>query len=240
MDGSLGSRTALMLDGSGVECTSSEQLAGIIRDGARAGWAVAVHAIGDKANRDALDAFEATAEEWRPKGLGQRIEHAQHLHPDDVRRFGALGIACSVQFSHAPSDRDLAERFVSDGLEGTYAFRTLWQSGALVVNGSGAPIEELDPLLGIRAGVQRTLDDRPSWRPEQALTVQQALEASTVNSAWLCGEETERGRLIPGQVADIVVLDRDPVTCRSDELADVRVVATMVAGRWVQGAGFWR
>jgi predicted amidohydrolase YtcJ len=235
MDGSLNSGTAHMLDGSGIEVTSGEELEEIIRDASRSGWQLAVHAIGDRANRDALDAFEATRGEWQPRGLRQRIEHAQHVHPDDIPRFGALGIACSVQFSHATTDRDAAEALVPHRLDGTYAFRSLLDSGALLANGSDAPVDVLDPLLGICAGVLRTVDDRPGWRVEQALTVQQALEASTVNPAWLCGEEGRRGRLVPGQLADLVVLDRDPVTCPPEELRALRVVATMVGGRWVFG-----
>ena len=189
MDGTLGSQTAWMLDGSGVVITSGEELAEIIRAGARAGWPVGVHAIGDRANREALDAFESTREVWAPLGLRQRIEHAQCLSPEDVGRFAALGVACSVQFSHAPSDRDLAERFWAGRTEGAYAFRSLWDSGALVANGSDAPVEELDPLAGIRAGVLRTIDDRPAWGPEQCMTVEQALRATTVNPAWLAGDE---------------------------------------------------
>ena len=111
MDGTLGSQTARMLDGTGVQITSKEQLAEIIRRGAQAGLPVAVHAIGDLANREALDAFEETRAEWQPLGLRHRIEHAQVLAPEDLPRFAELGIAASVQFSHAPSDRDLADRF---------------------------------------------------------------------------------------------------------------------------------
>jgi predicted amidohydrolase YtcJ len=239
MDGTLGSQTAWMLDGSGVVITSGDELAELIRAGARAGWPLAVHAIGDQANRAALDAFEATRGDWEPLGLRHRIEHAQCLGPEDVGRFAALGIACSVQLAHAPSDRDLAERYWGDRLEGTYAFRSLWDSGALVVNGSDAPVEELDPLAGIRAGVRRTIDDRPPWRPEEALTIEQALLASTVNGAWLAGDERRRGRLLPGFLADLVVLTRDPVTCPVDELESVEVVATMVGGRWVHNPPPW-
>jgi predicted amidohydrolase YtcJ len=235
MDGSLNSGTALMLDGSGVATVSREQLEEIVRNASPAGWPLAVHAIGDRANRDTLDAFEATRAEWEPRGLRQRIEHAQHLHPDDIPRFGRLGIAASVQFCHATTDRDVADRLVPHLLEGTYAFRSLWDAGALVANGSDAPVDVLDPLLGIRAAVLRTLDGRPPWLPEQRLTTQQALEASTVNAAWLCGDEARRGRLVAGHLADLVVLDRDPVACPPEELADVQVVATMVGGRWVFG-----
>jgi predicted amidohydrolase YtcJ len=239
MDGTLGSQTARMLDGSGVEITSREQFAEIIRAAARAGFPVAVHAIGDLANRDALDAFEETRSEWQPLGLRQRIEHAQLLVPDDLGRFAELGVAASVQFSHAPSDRDLADRFWAGKTEGAYAFRSLWDSGALVANGSDAPIEELDPLAGITAGVLRTLDERPAWHPEQAVTVDQALQASTVNPAWLVGDEHRRGKLIPGHYADLVVLDRDPVDCSLDELPEVRVVATMLGGSWIHNPPPW-
>ena len=233
MDGTLGSQTALMLDGSGVEITSREELEGIIRQAAQAGWPVAVHAIGDRANRNALDAFAATRDVWQPLGLRHRIEHAQCLDPADIPRFAELGVACSIQLSHAASDRDLAERFWGDRLQGSYAFRSLWDSGAVVVNGSDAPVEELDPLAGIRAGVLRTIDERPGWRIDEALTVEQAIIASTVTPAWLAGDERRRGRLLPGFLADLVVLSRDPFTCPPDELESVEIVATMVGGRWV-------
>jgi predicted amidohydrolase YtcJ len=239
MDGTLGSQTAWMLDGSGVIITSGEELAEVIREGARLGWPVGVHAIGDRANREALDAFEATRDVWAPLGLRHRIEHAQCLAPDDVGRFASLGVACSVQFSHAPSDRDLAERFWPEQVDGSYAFRSLWDSGALVANGSDAPVEELDPLAGILAGVRRTIDDRPSWHPEQSLTVEQALLATIVNPAWLSGDERRRGRLLPGTLADLVVLSRDPLACPVDELETVELVATMVGGRWVHDPPPW-
>jgi predicted amidohydrolase YtcJ len=239
MDGTLGSQTARMLDGSGVEITSREDFAEIIRRAARAGFPVAVHAIGDRANRDALDAFEETRSEWQPLGLRQRIEHAQLLAPEDLGRFAALGVAASVQFSHAPSDRDIADRFWAGKTDGAYAFRSLWDSGALVANGSDAPIEELDPLAGICAGVLRTLDERQGWHPEQAVTVEQALQASTINPAWLARDERRRGKLIPGHYSDLVVLDRDPVAVPPEELPEVTVVATMLGGAWVHNPPPW-
>ena len=144
-----------------------------------------------------------------------------------------------MQFSHAPSDRDLAERFWDGNLEGAYAYRSLLDTGAVVANGSDAPIEELDPLMGIRAGVTRTLDEREPWRPQQAVSVEEALHATTVAPAWLAGDERRRGSLVPGRLADLVVLDRDPVTCPPEELAEVRVTATMLAGRWVYNQPPW-
>ncbi len=234
MDGTLGSGTALLLDGTGVRITGSEELAETVLAGAAAGFPVAVHAIGDGANREALDAFERTREVWAPLGLRQRVEHAQLVAAEDLPRFAALGVACSVQFSHAPSDRDLADRLWAGRTEGAYAYRSLLESGAVVANGSDAPIEELDPLAGVRAGVRRTSDDRPAWHPEQALTVQQAFEATTLAPAWLSGDERVLGKLLPGYGADLVVLDRDPW-----QDLDAEVVSTMVAGRWVYNPPPW-
>ncbi len=239
MDGTLGSQTARMLDGSGVEITSREQLEELIRAGARAGFPLAVHAIGDLANREALDAFEATRDDWQPRGLRPRIEHAQLLSAEDMPRFAELGVAASVQFSHAPSDRDVADRFWGERTAGAYAYRSLLDAGAVVANGSDAPIEELDPLAGIRAGVLRTLDERPPWHPEQALTVEEALRATCLAPAWLAGDERRRGKLLPGFHADLVVLDRDPLDCGPEELAEVRVVATMVGGAWTHNPPPW-
>ena len=107
------------------------------------------------------------------------------------------------------------------------------------MNGSDAPIEELDPLAGIRAGVLRTLDERDAWRPEQALTVEEALTATTVAPAWLAGDERRRGKLVPGFLADLVVLDRDPLACAPEELAEVSVVATMLGGVWTHNPPPW-
>jgi hypothetical protein len=239
MDGSLGSRTARRLDGSGVSISSREDLEDLIRDASELGWNLAVHAIGDRANRDALDAFAATRDVWHPAGMRPRIEHAQLIDPADLPRFAEIGVAASVQFSHAASDRDMVDSVWVDVAGQAYPFRSLVDNGTLLANGSDAPIEELDPLLGIRTAVTRTLDDRPPWHPEQALTVQEALEATTSNPAWLSGDEHSRGRLLPGMFADLVVLNRDPVACPTDELGELRVVATMVGGEWVYGGPPW-
>jgi predicted amidohydrolase YtcJ len=231
MDGTLGSQTARLLDGSGVQITSRAELVEIIRAGARAGLPVAVHAIGDLANRDALDAFDQTREEWQPLGLRPRIEHAQLLSWDDVPRFAELGVAASVQFSHAPSDAEIAERFWAGMTDRAYAYRSLWDAGTLLANGSDAPIEELDPWAGVIAAVSR------AWHPEQQLTLDEALLATTVNPAWLARDEHRRGKLLPGYLADLVVLDRDPYEV--DDLVDVNVVATMLGGRWTSNAPPW-
>jgi predicted amidohydrolase YtcJ len=239
MDGTLGSQTARMLDGSGVEITGREELAELIVRSAGRGFPLAVHAIGDRANRDALDAFESTQHAWRARKLRPRIEHAQLLAPEDVSRFAALGVAASVQFSHAPSDRDLADRYWAGETDRAYAYRSLWDSGAVLANGSDAPIEELDPWAGICAGVLRTIDDRPAWHPEQRLTLHEALHATCVTPAWLAGDERRRGKLLPGYAADLVVLDRDPFALEPEELRSVSVLSTMVAGRWVHDPPPW-
>jgi predicted amidohydrolase YtcJ len=233
MDGTLGSQTAWMMDGSGVRITSGEELAEIVRAGAEAGWPVGVHAIGDRANREALDAFESTRDLWQPLGLRQRIEHAQCLTPDDVARFAQIGVAASVQFTHAPSDEELAKRFWPDKLDGVYSFRSLLESGAVLANGSDAPVEELDPWAGVLAAVLR------HWRPDQRLTVEEALHATCVAPAWISHDERVRGTLLPGRAADLVVLDRDPLSIEPDELPEVEVVATMVGGRWVHNPPPW-
>src|SRR4051794_33867667 len=211
MDGTLGSRTALLLGGGGMRLMGPEGLAAVIRSAAAAGMPTAVHAIGDLANREALDAFERTEAEWRPLGLRHRIEHAQCVHPDDVARFARLGITASVQYSHAISDRGLAARLWADRLERAYPFRALLDAGVRLAGGSDAPVESLDPIGGLAAA------------RECGVTEDEALDSFTAAPAWLEGAEDRRGRLSPGADADLVVLDGD------------RVRATMVAGRWVHG-----
>ena len=218
MDGTLGSSTARLLDGTGVEITSREAFEEIVRAATEAGVPVAVHAIGDLANREALDAFAAV-----PGAIRPRIEHAQCLHPDDVPRFAVLGVTASIQPSMAVTDASLAERLWADRLDGAYAYRSLHASGARLALGSDAPVEEMDPLQGLRDAVLR------EWRPHEALDLQSALEALIVTPAWLEGAEDRRGRLRPGMLADLVILDRDPF----DDLAGARVADTWLGGESV-------
>ena len=152
-----------------------------------------------------------------------------------MARFAALGVAASVQFSHAPSDRDLADR-VWEGSDGRLRVplaagrrHACWRTAPT------RPWRSSTRWRGIVAGVLRTLDERPAWRPEQAVTVEEALEATCVAPAWLAHDEHRRGALRPGMLADLVVLDRDPLTCAPEELPELRVLATMVGGRWTYG-----
>ena len=152
MDGTLGSRTALLLGGGGMRLMGPDGLADVVRDAAARRMPVAVHAIGDLANREALDGFEATEDVWRPLGLRHRVEHAQCVHADDVARYAALGITASVQYSHATSDRELAARLWADRLDHAYPYRQLLDAGVRLAGGSDAPVEDLDPLAGLRVG----------------------------------------------------------------------------------------
>jgi predicted amidohydrolase YtcJ len=148
-------------------------------------------------------------------------------------------VTASVQFSHATSDRDLADRNWAGMTGRAYPYRSLLDAGAVVVNGSDAPVEELDPWAGICAGVLRTIDERPPWHPEQAVTLEQAIRATTVAPAWLARDERRRAKLVPGYLADLVVLDRDPFACAPEELPEIEVVATMVGGRWTHNPPPW-
>lgn len=241
LDGTLGSRTARMLEpyadgtGSGLQIASRAELRAIVERASGAGLRVAVHAIGDAANRDALDVLAETRPLWSGRGLLPRIEHAQLLHPDDLPRVGALGIVASVQPAHLPTDRDAAElAWGGARCAGAYAWRSLAAGGAVLAFGSDAPIEPLDPLLALHVAVNRTADERPPFGPGEALDVRAALAALTTGPARAAGWE-RIGTLGPHRAADLVVLDGDPFTCPPERLREIRVVATMVAGRFVHG-----
>ena len=168
MDGTLGSETAWMLDGSGEVLTTAAELREIVLEAAAGGLDVAVHAIGDGANRAALDAFADTREVWEEALLRPRIEHVQCLDDADLPRFAGLGVIASMQPSHATSDRDVADRLWGERAAKAYRTRDLLDSGAHVVFGSDAPIEPLDPLAGIHAAVHRTSDGRGRVVPAAA------------------------------------------------------------------------
>ena len=240
MDGTLGSQTALLTDGTGVEITSRAELEEIIRRGAERGWPVGVHAIGDQANRNALDAFEATRDAWAaarspPPDRARAVPDARRISPASPSSGSPARCSSRTRRPTATSPTGSGR----SRLDGTYSFRSLLESGALVANGSDAPVEELDPIAGIAAGVLRSIDGRPAWRPEEALTVEQALHATCVAPTFLSGDERRRGRLLPGMLADLVVLDRDPLAVEPEELRDLEVVATMVGGRWTHNAPPW-
>ncbi|MFD8816821.1 amidohydrolase [Streptomyces sp. NPDC059627] len=227
-DGSLNTRTALCrdpypglenTDGShGIEQTAPDELVRLMRRAAAHGIEPAVHAIGDRANTVALDAFEAV----RCRG---RIEHAQLLSPEDLPRFAELGVTAGVQPRHATDDRDVADRYWAGRTGRAFAYADLLAAGARLEFGSDAPVSPLDPWLAVAAAVARTDDDRPAWHPEQRLPVRDALAAAA------------RGRRLirVGDPADLVVVDVDPSAADPDTLRAMPVHATMTAGRWTHG-----
>jgi predicted amidohydrolase YtcJ len=218
MDGTLGSRTARLLDGSGVQITGKDELAEIIRQAEGRGFGVAVHAIGDLANRDALDAFERAGSPT----ARHRIEHAQCIAPEDTLRFAKLGVTASVQYSHAVSDWKVANLLWADRMSHAYPYQALNNAQALLAGGSDSPIEALDPVEGLRAAVSG---------PQPPIPLQAALESFTTVPAWLTFEENKRGKLRKGHLADITILSHDPF----ENLDEATVLGTMLAGRWTFG-----
>ncbi|MGI9186665.1 MAG: amidohydrolase [Gaiellales bacterium] len=242
LDGTVGARTAHMLapyddGGTGMELLSTAALAEVIRRSAHAGLPVAMHAIGDAAVRSALDALEQTRDDWHDlaavHGRPPRIEHAQLVHPDDLARFGELGVVTSMQPVHAAEDRATATAAWGDRCSSAYAWRSLRDAGATLVFGTDAPISPIDPIGTLAAAVNAPLE------AGHAVPVADALTAMTTTPSAIIGLERRLGRLSPGSFADLVVLDRDPFDTPADELGSIEVVATMVGGRWVHGRPPW-
>lgn len=244
-DGALGSQTAWMLSdyvgrpGSrGIPTHTAEEMRELVGRCVHNGLACAIHAIGDAANRMVLDAYATHAAESRRRGLRHRIEHAQHLHPADLPRFGTLGVVASVQPSHVPSDRDLADQLLGpERCRYAYAFRSLLHAGAYLACGSDVPVEALNPLAGLHAAVYRKRIGRAEapWYPQEALTAYEALYGFTAGAAWAGGTESIHGSLAPGLAADLVVLSHDPLTGAEDDLLACQVTATILDGRIVYG-----
>ncbi|MGI8915676.1 MAG: amidohydrolase [Chloroflexota bacterium] len=244
-DGALGSRTAAMLEpfsgtnNSGVAITSAAELRDLIASAARQDLACAIHAIGDAANRQVLDAFAATHEMWAPRELRQRIEHVQLLHPADLPRLARLGVVASMQPIHATADMAIADQFWGERARLGYAWRSLLDSGAALAFGSDCPVETPAILQGLYAAVRRCrADGHPpnGWYPEQCLTLLEALRAYSVGAAYAAGREHELGSLAPGKLADITVLDRDILALPPEALLQAAVRATIVGGRIVYNA----
>jgi predicted amidohydrolase YtcJ len=234
-DGSLGSRSAALLApyqdnpaNSGLVISDGAALTAAARAARAGGWQLAVHAIGDRANRAVLDAYRDAGV---PPERRFRIEHAQVVAPPDFARFAAQGVIASMQPTHATSDMAWAEaRLGPERVAGAYAWRTMLAAGVHVAFGSDVPVEEVAPLLGLWAAVARA--DRAGqpaggWHPEQRLTLDEALHAFTVEPAYASFQEEHRGRVAPGFVADLTVFDRDLV---AEHLLDARVAFTVLGG----------
>jgi predicted amidohydrolase YtcJ len=225
-DGSLNTRTAFCWDPypglpadhphpCGVESVPPEEVERLVARAHRAGILPAVHAIGDRANAHAIDVFERL-------GIRGTIEHAQLVSASDFARFGALGLVASVQPEHAMDDRDVADRYWSGRTDRAFAFHSLLSAGATLALGSDAPVAPLDPWVSLAAAVSRSRDGRSAWHPHERLALDAALAASA------------RGRTTVGEgdVADLVVLDDDPLQLDADALRRMPVAATLVGGRF--------
>jgi predicted amidohydrolase YtcJ len=206
------------------------------------GFQLAVHAIGDRANREVLDIFEQTfrANPERTE-LRWRIEHSQHLHPDDIPRFGELGVIASMQGIHCTSDAPyvLARLGERRAEEGAYVWQKLLQTGAVISNGTDAPVEDVDPIASYYASVSRRLKDGSVFFPDQSMSRMEALRSYTLDAAYAGFEEDIKGSLTPGKLADITVLSKDIMTVPEEELPTTEVVYTIVGGKvmYSRGAG---
>lgn len=256
-DGALGPRTSAMLQpyegeaqNRGMLLMDAEELFERGRPAVENGLPLAVHAIGDLANHEVLNAFERlraletthSNERMVQSGsetalLRHRIEHVQIIHPQDAGRLAALGIVASMQPVHAPSDMLMADRYWGERTAWSYAWKTQLQRGAVLAFGSDAPVESPNPFWGLHAAVTRQrLDGSPGpqgWHPEQRLSVEHALHGFTVGPAYTAGLEDHLGRLAPGFLADLLVLEVDPFSCPPEVLHTIQPVATMVGGEWV-------
>jgi len=215
LDGSLGSRTAEMIDGSGTARLSQADLADMVGRCARAELNVCLHAIGDGAVRRALDALEPHRKAWR--FWRPRIEHAQCVDPKDMKRFARIGAIASMQPIHAVADRELAEEYWPSVARHAYAWGALERAGVRLAFGSDAPVETADPLLGIDAAT--AWRRRARWHPDLAVPRASALNAYTSSAAFAVGMENDVGALRPGMQCDLTVIDGG------------RVAATIVGGR---------
>lgn len=240
-DGALGPRTALLAEPysddprrSGLELLSPGELGELVAEAQRAGIQLAIHAIGDLANRRVLDALERAQGLHPAPAARHRVEHAQVLAPQDLRRFAALGLVASVQPSHVLTDLPFtAKRLGPQRLRGAYAFRSLLESGTILAFGTDWPIDELDPLKTLYAAVARRPPGAAEpWLGEERLTLRQALRAQTWGPSYASFQEGELGTLEPGKRADLTVLSRDLLELEDEEaILEARVALTIAGGQ---------
>ena len=249
-DGALGSRgAALLADYSdepgqrGLLVTPPERLDEVARQAREKGWQVWIHAIGDRGNRVALDAFRkaAASAPAKSRDARPRVEHAQVIAPEDLPRFGREGVIASMQPTHATSDMPWAEaRLGPERVRGAYAWRSLKNGGARLAGGSDFPVESENPLLGFYAAITRQdLRGQPAggWRSSEKLTRPEALALFTSDAAWAAFEEGSRGKIAPGFAADLTVFRSDPMTAPERDIPGIATVITIVNGRVVQPPG---
>jgi len=243
-DGALGSRGAALLapysdepGNTGLVVTPPAHIQRVAIRALRSGFQLGVHAIGDRGNRIALDAFEAALKTVPTADHRFRIEHAQVIAPGDIPRFAELGVIPSMQGSHQTSDMRWAEvRVGPQRIKGAYAWRSLLNTGVIIANGSDAPVEDVNPLISFHSAVSR---QDPSnwppggWYPEQAMTRDEALKSMTIWPAYAGFQEKLMGSISPGKYADFVILDRDIMTIPAEQILQTRVMSTWLGGRAV-------
>ena len=240
VDGALGSFGAWLLESYndkenfvGQNTTEVSEVAAIADLAQKYGLQLCVHAIGDRANREVLDIFESAYQSSGQEDLRWRIEHSQHLHPDDIPRFSELGVVASMQGIHCTSDAPFVEKRL--GFErakyGAYPWRSLLDAGAVVTNGTDAPVEDVDPIQSFYATVTRKrIDNGFSFFPEQAMTREEALHSYTLAVAYSGFEEDNKGSLEVGKLADITILSKDLLQCSDAEILDAEVLYTILGG----------
>lgn len=241
MDGALGSRGALLLkpytdahETSGLALAEMSDLRETARIAAENGAQLCIHAIGDKANRMVLDLYEETFKKYpEPKDRRWRIEHAQHVDPADIPRFGKLGVIASVQTVHCTSDGPwVPERLGAERCEASaYPWRKLIETGARLANGTDAPVEDVDPIANFYSAVTRKSANGQAFYPSQQLTREEALAATTLWAAYAAFEENEKGSLEVGKLADITVLSKDILKVPEEEIRQTQVLYTIVGGK---------
>lgn len=239
IDGALGSYGAWLLDDyadkpgfKGQNTTSIKEVEAIAELAAKNNMQLCIHAIGDKGNQVILDMIEEKFPNTKDKRW--RLEHAQHLAVKDIPRFKELGVIASMQAIHCTSDSP----FVEDRLgkerakTGAYPWRSLLDAGAVVSNGTDAPIENVDPIPSIYASMTRKRGDNPvAFYPEQSMTREEALYSYTMSNAYAAFEEDKKGSITVGKYADIIILDKNLLTCPEDEILNTKVLMTMVGGK---------
>jgi predicted amidohydrolase YtcJ len=239
-DGALGSQTAYMFKpyenskgDFGVETMSCREIEDCVKRATDAGISIAIHAIGDRANYQALSSIGKYLHGYKRQGLRPRVEHAQILKKTDIKLFKSYNIIASVQPIHATSDRDIADRYWGDRSRYAYPFKTFLRMGAKIAFGSDAPIETANPMAGIHAAVTRKRPDenRRSWYPEERLSPAQALAAYTKGSSYACCYDDICGTISVGKRADFVVLSEDIFKTRPANIANTDVLMTIIDGQ---------
>jgi predicted amidohydrolase YtcJ len=242
VDGALGSHGAWLLEpyadlprSTGLVLEPVEDIAYTAAVAAKYDFQLSTHAIGDRGNREILDLYERIYRENPGSDLRWRIEHAQHLHPGDIPRFGQIGVIASIQGVHATSDGPWVPAKLGHQRteEGAYVWQELWRTGAVVTNGTDVPVENISPMASFYASVSRRLPDGSVFYPAQRMTREQALRSYTINNAYAAFEEGIKGSITPGKLADIVVLSRDIMRVPEEEIRGTEVVYTILDGRVV-------